>query len=234
MERLSDTDELREKLRHSGPLRVSRDLAERILAMLTRPAPADHFGEASKKVPAPIDPDAVREAVEYVERTPTPLPRDIRKACRILENYYTVKGDKSYADIVRAHITAQATAQATALAEREARIEMWKTHASNHVETLRGVRDLCKRGDMERAILWVTDGLSGYTDDVESVLLMVSDQRNKSEATLARVMAWARAQRCATCTIVIDDNGPGYCAGCVQYGYRNWTPPAAWGMGVKP
>lgn len=41
MTSLTAADELREKLRYTGPFRVSRDLAERLLAMLQPPVAAD-------------------------------------------------------------------------------------------------------------------------------------------------------------------------------------------------
>jgi hypothetical protein len=93
-------------------------------------------------------------------------------------------------------------------AQRDA--ETYKMRYRNHAETLRGVRDLCKKNDIQAAILWCTDGLTGYTEPIESSLLQFQDENNALRAQVEKLEKVRVAA--ANYVRVADSNHPGYAA----------------------
>ncbi len=79
-------------------------------------------------------------------------------------------------------LTARAT---TAERERDAQ----KRRGDNHAATLRGVRTWLRAGDTERALLWISDGLSGYSETAEKTLADEIEKRETAERDLAEARA---------------------------------------------
>lgn len=99
------------------------------------------------------------------------------------------------------------------LAEVEAEREAYKNRGDNHAETLRGVRAILAENqpDIERALLWISDGLFGYTESLEATLLKASDERNSAIARATRAEARVEKLRDGLGTIVYEcqQNGRG-------------------------
>lgn len=66
------------------------------------------------------------------------------------------------------------------LAEVEAERDYAKMRGDNHAETLRGVRRMLSdvQPDTKRVLIWVSDGLFGYSEPLEATLLKANDERN--------------------------------------------------------
>lgn len=79
-----------------------------------------------------------------------------------------------------------------ALASRDKEIERLakerdaqKRRGDNHAETLRGVRKWIRENDIDRALLWISDGLSGYTEPAEKTLCEAIARAEAAEALAA-------------------------------------------------
>ena len=116
----------------------------------------------------------------------------------------------------RAYMRVFLAAQATALAEAKEQSEYWEKRYRHAAEY--EVR-MCK-AEADRALHF-------------SQRWAEQAAREKAEATLARVMEWARG-RCECCEPGMYEDGMKKCHGCKflransKGTLDNWTPPAAW------
>lgn len=76
-----------------------------------------------------------------------------------------------------------------ALAKVTAERDAYKNRGDNHAETLRGVRRWIRSGDIDRALLWISDGLTGYAEPAATYLAEEIVRREAAEAALAAALA---------------------------------------------
>lgn len=66
----------------------------------------------------------------------------------------------------------------------EAEVARQLRRGDNHWETLRSVREMARKGDLERIKLWVSDAASGAYESAAETMVKLSDRANAAEARL--------------------------------------------------
>lgn len=140
-------------------------------------------GEAMKRRVCPSCNNAAKSF--SVDRTITYEGREIAylatvwgcEACG--EQWLESENEDEASEAIRKHLNQR-------IAELEAKLTAATTRADNHTETLRGISSM-KPEEGSRMQLWAKDGLSGYTDSLESVLLQQKNRIVDLEAKLAEV-----------------------------------------------
>ena len=78
-------------------------------------------------------------------------------------------------------------------------VKQQRDRGDGHAESLKGIRDLLAEGEVERALLWCKDALSGYTESTASAVLRLSNRVNILTERLERARADALEEAAFHC-----------------------------------